>query len=328
MLPSISLHPIGVIRTSHYEPDRTPIQPVFASGAKGTVELLPEYEEGLADLEGFSHLWLVYAFDRAAVPKLTVKPYLEDRPHGVFATRAPCRPNPLGLSLVRLVRRAGRVLHIEDLDVLDNTPLLDIKPYVRRFDVRDNTRCGWVDQVDEATAQARGRRLSPPAPPERSAVQDSYPDDVAHCYGCGRLNEHGLHVRSSWDGDETVATLVPRPYHTATPAYVYGGLIASLIDCHGTGSAALAAYRAAGREPGTNPPLRFVTAALKVDYLRPTPLGVPLEARGRIVEIKPRKVVVEITVLTNGVVCARGNVVAVLMPETMLSSVPAPGACD
>lgn len=150
------------------------------------------------------------------------------------------------------------------------------------------------------------------------AIQDFYPDDVAHCYGCGRLNEHGLHVCSSWDRDETVAVLTPRPYYTAIPGYVYGGLIASLIDCHGTGSAALAAYRAAGREPGTLPPLRFVTASLKVDYLRPTPMGVQLEARGRILEAKPRKVVVEIRVLANGEMCARGNVVAVLMPENML----------
>lgn len=153
---------------------------------------------------------------------------------------------------------------------------------------------------------------------ESKAVQDLYPDDLAHCYGCGRLNDHGLHVRSFWDGDETVATLTPRPYHTAIHGYVYGGLIASLVDCHGTGSAALAAYRAAGREPGTAPPLRFVTASLQVDYLRPTPLGVPLEARGRIQEIKPKKVVVDVTVLAEGNLCARGKVVAVLMPESML----------
>jgi len=150
-----------------------------------------------------------------------------------------------------------------------------------------------------------------------TAVQDLYPDDLAHCYGCGRLNEHGLHIRSRWDGDETVAVLTPRPWHTAIPGYVYGGLIASLVDCHGTGSAALAAYRAEGREPGTAPPLRFVTAALHVDYLRPTPLGVPLEARGRIAEVKPRKVVVEVTVRADGAACARGTVVAVRMPESM-----------
>jgi uncharacterized protein (TIGR00369 family) len=150
-----------------------------------------------------------------------------------------------------------------------------------------------------------------------TAIQDFYPDDVAHCYGCGRLNDHGLHIRSAWDGDETVAILTPQPHHTAIPGYVYGGLIASLIDCHGTGSAALAAYRAAGREPGTAPPLRFVTASLKVDYLRPTPMGVPLIARGRIADVGPRKVVTQITVLANDEVCARGQVVAVLMPEKM-----------
>jgi len=163
---------------------------------------------------------------------------------------------------------------------------------------------------------------------EAAAIQDLYPDDLAHCYGCGRLNPHGLHVRSTWDGEETLATLTPQPYHTAIPGYVYGGLIASLVDCHGTGSAALAAYRAAGREPGTDPPLRFVTASLKVDYLRPTPMGVPLEARGRIVEVKPRKVVVEVRVLAKGEVCARGSVVAVLMPKSMLPSTrnPAPQA--
>lgn len=155
------------------------------------------------------------------------------------------------------------------------------------------------------------------------AVQDVYPDDVAHCYGCGRLNPHGLHVRSAWDGAETVAILTPREFHTAIPGYVYGGLIASLIDCHGTGSAALAAYRADGREPGTSPPLRFVTASLKVDYLRPTPIGIPLEARGHIVEVKPRKVIVDIKVLAAGELCARGNVVAVLMPEQMISNAAA-----
>ncbi|MBW7907271.1 MAG: PaaI family thioesterase [Phycisphaerae bacterium] len=152
------------------------------------------------------------------------------------------------------------------------------------------------------------------------AVQDRYPDDFAHCYGCGRLNPHGLHVRSRWDGDETLATLLPQPHHTAVPGFVYGGLIASLIDCHGTGSAALAAERAAlerGAAQPDDPPPRFVTAALRVDFVRPTPLGVPLEARGRIVEMKERKVVVAITVSAGREVCARGEVVAVRMPVGM-----------
>jgi len=150
------------------------------------------------------------------------------------------------------------------------------------------------------------------------SIQDFYPDDVAQCYGCGRANEHGLQLKSYWDGDETVAILQPRPYHTAIPGYVYGGLIASLIDCHGTGTAAAAAYRAAGREMGTEPVFRYVTASLKVDFLRPTPLGPPLEVRGTIEEIKGRKVVVAMSVTVEGDTCARGQVVAVQMPEHML----------
>jgi acyl-coenzyme A thioesterase PaaI-like protein len=148
----------------------------------------------------------------------------------------------------------------------------------------------------------------------KGAFQDYYPDDLSHCYGCGRLNEHGLHIRSFWDGEESVAVFQPRPYHTAVPGYVYGGLIASLIDCHGTGTAAAAAYRAAGREMGTEPAYRYVTAALQVKYLKPTPL-VELEILGRVKEIKGRKVVVEAEVRAGGKVCARGEVVAVQMPE-------------
>jgi acyl-coenzyme A thioesterase PaaI-like protein len=155
------------------------------------------------------------------------------------------------------------------------------------------------------------------------AIQDFYPDNVSRCYGCGRLNQHGLQIKSYWDGDETVARFTPRPEHIAIPGYVYGGLIGSLIDCHGTGSAAAAAYRAEGRAMDTLPPLRFVTASLKVDYLRPTPLGVELEIRGQIKEIKGRKVVVSATVSAQGEVCARGEVVAVQMPEHLLPGVRA-----
>jgi acyl-coenzyme A thioesterase PaaI-like protein len=155
-----------------------------------------------------------------------------------------------------------------------------------------------------------------------TAFQDYYPDDLSYCYGCGRLNEKGLQLKSFWDGDETVANFTPRPEHMAIPGYVYGGLIASLIDCHGTGSAAAAAYRAAGREMGSEPAFRFVTASLKVQYLRPTPLGVPLEVRGRIEEVKGRKVVISATVSANGQVCASGEVVAIQMPEHMVSSSP------
>lgn len=150
------------------------------------------------------------------------------------------------------------------------------------------------------------------------AVQDHYPDDVAHCYGCGRLNEHGHQIKSYWDGDETISHFTPKHYHTAIPGYVYGGLIASLIDCHGTGTAALASYKAENRELDSLPPFRFVTASLQVDYLRPTPLGYELELRGKVVEIKGKKVISEITVTANGEITARGKVVAVQMPNNML----------
>lgn len=149
----------------------------------------------------------------------------------------------------------------------------------------------------------------------QKAFQDYYPDDLSHCYGCGRLNEHGLQIKSYWDGDESVATFTPRPYHTAIPGFVYGGLIASLIDCHGTGTAAAAAYKAGGLDMNTKPALRFVTAALHVDYLRPTPMGVPLEIRGKVMEIKGRKVVVSATLSAEGEICAQGEVIAVQIPD-------------
>jgi acyl-coenzyme A thioesterase PaaI-like protein len=150
------------------------------------------------------------------------------------------------------------------------------------------------------------------------AFQDYYPDELSYCYGCGRLNEQGLKLKSYWDGEETVAILKPRPYHIAIPGYVYGGLIASIIDCHGTGTAAAATYHAERREMGTEPPVRFVTASLHVEYMHPTPLGVPLEVRGKIKEVKERKVVVSATVSAAGKICARGEVVAVRMPEHLM----------
>lgn len=153
---------------------------------------------------------------------------------------------------------------------------------------------------------------------ERKAIQDYYPDELSYCYGCGRLNEYGHQIKTFWDGDETVTHFTPKEYHIAIPGYVYGGLIASLIDCHGTGTAALASYRAENREPDTLPPFRFVTASLQVDYLKPTPLGVELELRGKIVEIKGRKVISDITVSANGIITVKGKVVAVQMPDNMI----------
>jgi acyl-coenzyme A thioesterase PaaI-like protein len=150
------------------------------------------------------------------------------------------------------------------------------------------------------------------------AFQDYYPDDLSHCFGCGRNNERGHRLKSFWDGDTTVARFTPEPWHTAIPGFVYGGLIASLIDCHGTGSAAAAAYRAEGRAMDTPPALRFVTASLKVDYLAPTPQGAELALLGRIVETGERKVVVDISLSAAGETTARGRVVAVRMPDHML----------
>jgi acyl-coenzyme A thioesterase PaaI-like protein len=163
------------------------------------------------------------------------------------------------------------------------------------------------------------------------AFQDHYPDDVAHCYGCGRLNPHGHQLKTRWDGEETVTLFTPQPYHTAIPGYVYGGLIASLVDCHGTGTAAAAAARAgrqgAGEGDGPAELPRFVTASLQVDYLRPTPLGPELEIRGRAREVSERKVVVESRVMASGQVTARGVVVAVRMPEGMArSEAPSPAS--
>lgn len=154
------------------------------------------------------------------------------------------------------------------------------------------------------------------------AFQDYYPDEWSYCYGCGRLNEHGLQIKSFWEGDETVCLFQPRPYHTAVPGYVYGGLIASLIDCHSTGTAAAAAYRHQERALDSQPPFRFLTAALHVDYLRPTPIDTILEVRSRVKEIKGRKVVVESTLSAKGEVCARGEVVAVQLPQDMVLGKP------
>jgi acyl-coenzyme A thioesterase PaaI-like protein len=132
------------------------------------------------------------------------------------------------------------------------------------------------------------------------AFQDYYQEEHSICYGCGRLNRHGLQIKSYWEGDESVCRFTPLPHHTAMAGYVYGGIIASVIDCHGTGTAAAAAYRAAGRDMGTEPDLRFVTASLHVDYLRPTPIDAPMELRGKVKEIRGRRVIVSITLSSKG----------------------------
>lgn len=149
------------------------------------------------------------------------------------------------------------------------------------------------------------------------SFQDYYPESFSHCYGCGSKNSQGLQIKSYWDGDESIATFQPQEYHLAFPGYVYGGLIASVIDCHSTGTAAAAAYKEEGREPGSSPQFRFVTASLHVDYLLPTPLGPPLELRSQVTEIKGRKIVVETELSVEGQVTAKGKVVAVQLPERL-----------
>lgn len=154
----------------------------------------------------------------------------------------------------------------------------------------------------------------------KAAFQDRYPEDYSHCYGCGRLNPDGLQIKTYWEGDESVTRFQPRPYHTAIPGVVYGGLLASLLDCHGTGTAAAAAARAQGRSIDSEPSFRYLTASLKVDYLKPTPMGVVLEIRGRAKEVKGRKVVVESTLFANGIATAKSEVVAVQMPDSLITA--------
>ena len=153
----MEVKPIGIIRSPFTRSEGAPIQPSAAHGARGSVEVYEEYREGLLDIEGFDRIWLLYWFDRAKPFSLLVTPYLDTRPHGVFATRAPSRPNPIGLSTVRLIGVEGRVLTVEDFDILDGTPLLDIKPYVGRFDVFDAPRSGWLDTVPGWNDRADGR---------------------------------------------------------------------------------------------------------------------------------------------------------------------------
>lgn len=161
----IIYRPIGVVHSEHVAAEKTPIQPAYAKGCKGRVELFPEFVEGLSDVEGFSHIYLVYHLDRAEPAKLKVKPLLQDRERGVFSTRSPRRPNPIGLSIVELVRREGNILHVDGADILDGTPLLDIKPYTARFDRIETTRNGWQDDIDDETARQRGRRNFPGGDP-------------------------------------------------------------------------------------------------------------------------------------------------------------------
>jgi len=153
-----------------------------------------------------------------------------------------------------------------------------------------------------------------------TAIQDLYPDDFAHCYGCGRNNIEGHQLKSFVEGDEVVAHFTPSSYHIAVPGFVYGGLLASLVDCHAMATAAAAAELAAGHKLGERQVERYVTAALRVDYLKPTPLGGELEIRGRVTELTEKKAVVAMTVSISGNMTVRAEAVAVRIPKSMAST--------
>ena len=152
-MEEIICRPIGIIRSPYKETEGTPIQTTGAKGVGGTAEIVSECAEGLRDLEGFSHIILIYHFHLSKGYSLTVKPFLDDTPRGVFATRAPKRPNAIGISVVRLVKIEGTTLHIEDVDIVDSTPLLDIKPYVPEFDAKEAERTGWLAGRAEKAAE-------------------------------------------------------------------------------------------------------------------------------------------------------------------------------
>ena len=157
MPDKMTLKPIGLIHSPFTEQKGTPVQSSLADGAEGWAEIFPEYEDGLKDLEGFERIWLIYWFDRAGPTRLQVIPYLDREPHGVFSVRAPSRPNRIGISSVRLLRREDRRLYLADMDILDGTPLLDIKPYVPKFDVFEVQKTGWLDKSLPKQANADSR---------------------------------------------------------------------------------------------------------------------------------------------------------------------------
>lgn len=162
-MQEIIYQPIGIIRSPFREAEGAPIQPSGAKGVAGSVEVFPPYAEGLKDLDGFSHIILIYHFHRSRGYSLQVKPFLDDQYHGLFATRAPRRPNAIGLSVVRLISISENILQIEDVDAIDGSPLLDIKPYVAEFDIHEVERSGWLtDKADAAKELRADQRFSLP----------------------------------------------------------------------------------------------------------------------------------------------------------------------
>jgi acyl-coenzyme A thioesterase PaaI-like protein len=147
-------------------------------------------------------------------------------------------------------------------------------------------------------------------------IQDYYPEETAVCMGCGRNNAHGLHIQTFWDGEEGVARFTPQPHHTGYPGLVYGGLLASLIDCHSIGTATAATYQAEGRAPGSEPQIGYVTGTMTVTYLKPTPIDAALTLRSRVTELTPRKAIVVTTLYAGDQEAVRGEVIAVRMKLT------------
>ena len=151
----IEYHPIGIIHSPFTELSGMPIQPAGAAGVEGTVEVFPKYDDGLKDLEGFSHIIMLYHFHRSKGFKLHVVPFMDSTPHGVFATRAPKRPNPIGLSVIKLQKIQDNILYVENVDILDGTPLLDIKPYVPEFDEQTEVRAGWLEEARKEVSKRK-----------------------------------------------------------------------------------------------------------------------------------------------------------------------------
>ena len=154
---SISIKPIGIIRTPFLVAEGTPIQPVYGQNVEGRILVRESYDSALDDIDGFERLWLIYWMDRTGRFKVRVRPYRDNKEHGLFATRSPSRPNPIGLSVVRLLRREGSTLYVTDIDILDGTQLIDIKPYIPEFDAHSISRAGWFDApgVDRRYADNR-----------------------------------------------------------------------------------------------------------------------------------------------------------------------------
>jgi len=157
-MKEIKFKPIGIIHSPFKEPKGTPIQPASAKGIKGKIEIFPEYAEGLKDLEGFSHIILIYHFHLSKTSSLIVQPFLEKALHGIFATRSPSRPNPIGVSVVKLHSVENHVLFVENLDIIDGTPLLDIKPYVPEFDKKEIVKIGWLTKNINKLSTAKDDR--------------------------------------------------------------------------------------------------------------------------------------------------------------------------